>query len=72
MSWDEVPDYMHLESCLPPEISEGNDGEDGSGTAGRNGRKKRRKDEGHEEIWLGTDEIDEILARTYHANKRCV
>ncbi|MCI5674236.1 MAG: NYN domain-containing protein, partial [[Clostridium] symbiosum] len=70
VSWDEVPDYMHLESCLPPEISEGNDGEDGSGTAGRNGRKKRRKDEGHEEIWLGTDEIDEILARTYHANKR--
>ena len=49
---------------------EGNEGEDGSGTAGRNGRKKRRKDEGHEEIWLGTDEIDEILARTYHANKR--
>ena len=70
VSWDDVPDYMHLESCLPPEISEGNDGEDGSGTAGRNGRKKRRKDEGHEEIWLGTDEIDEILARTYHANKR--
>lgn len=70
VSWDEVPDYMHLESCLPPERSEGNDGEDGSGTAGRNGRKKRRKDEGHEEIWLGTDEIDEILARTYHANKR--
>ena len=70
VSWDEVPDYMHLESCLPPEISEGNEGEDGSGTAGRNGRKKRRKDEGHEEIWLGTDEIDEILARTYHANKR--
>ena len=70
VSWDEVPDYMHLESCLPPEISEGNDGEDGSGTAGRNGRQKRRKDEGHEEIWLGTDEIDEILARTYHANKR--
>ena len=23
-----------------------------------------------EEMWIGTDEVDAILARTYHANKK--
>lgn len=57
--WDEVPEYMHVESYFSPE-------------------KKmpdavnadRIADGRAEEIWIGTEEIDAILARTYDANRR--
>lgn len=66
VNWDEVKDYMHLESCLGAfngkrrEIitEEGARSSDGLGGGSA------------EEMWLGTDEVDAILARTYNANKK--
>lgn len=67
VNWDEVKDYMHLESCLGdsngkrrmdaiPELgARSSDGQGGGAS---------------EEMWIGTDEVDAILARTYHANKK--
>ncbi len=66
VSWDKVWQYMHLESWLAsseylgeengflPEIRRN------AGNGGRSG----------EETWIGTEEIDRILDRTYNANKR--
>lgn len=78
VNWDEVPAYMHLESCLASgkrgsarqaldsgqkALTLGARSADGGGGNSRQGKKS-------EEIWLGTEEIDQILARTYHANKK--
>lgn len=66
VNWDEVENYMHL---APAWMAENNGEEndeflpDGIGN-GRGGKKDA------EEVWLGTEEIDEILAKTYHANKK--
>ena len=61
VNWDEVKDYMHLESCLGdsngkrrmdaiPELgARSSDGQGGGAS---------------EEMWIGTDEVDAILART--------
>lgn len=68
VNWDEVADYMHLESCLPPEIVENNGEQPQSG--GKRAGKREKAGTETEEMWIGTDEIDAILARTYNANKR--
>lgn len=68
VNWDEVEDYMHLESCLPPQTVD-NDGEQPQ-SGGKRAGKKRAAGTGTEEMSIGTDEIDAILARTYNANKR--
>lgn len=74
VNWEEVPDYMHLESCLLPEYAKrGGSGAGGEDTANARRKQKGRKPEAgaeSEEIWIGTDEIDQILARTFSANKR--
>ena len=57
---------MHLESCLGASngkrrmeaIEAGARSSDGQGGGSV------------EEMWIGTDEVDAILARTYHANKK--
>lgn len=75
VDWDEAPDYMHLESCLPPEYA-GDVGEDGERAIGGaqilknkiKGRSSAGKNQ--EEKWIGADEIDEIIARTFYSNKR--
>lgn len=59
VSWDAVKDYMHLDSCL----------------AGERGREEKSSgcpvsSKSREEEWIGTDEIDAILERTYYANRR--
>lgn len=57
--WDEVPEYMHVESYfftekkMPDAVN-----------------ADRIADGRAEEIWIGTEEIDAILARTYDANRR--
>lgn len=57
--WDKVKDYMHLECrILQRDVPEE--------TAGLTPKSR----EIPEEKWMGVEEIDEILARTYHANKR--
>ncbi len=66
VNWDEVPDYMHLESCLDGKKREtdasfpGARGSDGSG-----GRPS-----GREEVWLGVEEVDAIVAGASSANRK--
>lgn len=58
--WDQVKEYMHVESVLgkprpePPKMTVPSGPASGLG----------------EEIWLGTEEVDAILERTYHSNSR--
>ena len=65
--WNMVPDYMHLESCLIPARSEEEVLEQ-EATARKREAKERQTAE--KEIFLGTEEIDRILAQAYNANKR--
>lgn len=77
VEWDEVPSYMHLESCLcekgnPPageEYRERYLGEGGFKVSGRE-RFGGNKEAGREEKWIGQDEIEEILSRTFQANRK--
>ncbi len=57
MDWNRVPEYMHLESVLKEKSNE---------TVPAVSAKERKE----EETWLGTKEVDAILARTLEANKR--
>lgn len=58
VSWDEVENYMHLESVLSPNQNETNP----ESLAAFNSNQQ--------EEWIDTDEIDEILARTFYSNRR--
>lgn len=65
VSWDMVPAYMHLESCMEKPREEAcPDGETAEAKQAADKRTAER------EIHLGTEEIDRILAQTYNANKR--
>lgn len=66
VNWDEVENYMHLPPAWVPENDEEETDEFLSDSIG-NGRSVKKD---AEEVWLGTEEIDEILAKTYHANKK--
>ncbi len=57
VEWNEVKNYMHVESYLKPKV-----GQKETKVTGENNQPT-------EELWIGTDEIDRILERTYHANK---
>lgn len=59
VEWDEVEDYMHLESVLKR-------WEKGNGTKEADWEVQKEKTE---EVWLGTEEIDAILEKTYYANR---
>lgn len=59
VGWDQVKDYMHLESVLKP------------------AREDQQEPQTHDPsaqapppAWLGTEEVDAILERTFHANKK--
>lgn len=75
VEWDQVPSYMHLESCLRDkkdsmeEDWERYPGEGGTGISGR-ARLKEMHESGEEEKWIGQDEINEILSRTSYANRK--
>ncbi len=64
--WDEVHDYMHLEKRL----AMGESGCDAQEMDFASARRPPSATAKNEEIWLGTDEIDAILDRTYNANRR--
>lgn len=57
VSWDQVKDYMHLESTLEK-------------TEESKVQKQQMLTEYTEEMWIDAEEIEEILDRTYGANKR--
>ena len=67
--WEEVKNYMHLESCLSKAA-----GEDYAPVKtlpeGENRRENRKGQTEDDEIWMGTEEIDRILNQTYNANKK--
>ena len=52
--WNEVRNYMHLE------------GWEGASAAPQ--EEQQEEPESEPELWIGTDEIDAILAKTYYAN----
>lgn len=65
VEWDQVPDYMHVESVLNetgiPETEE---------SVWKEYQLQNHTKTSTEEKWIGTDEVDEILDRTYHANRK--
>lgn len=65
VEWDEVENYMHLDMVYRP---------DGPKSEQQEARLKRRTGEGRTTGQgvgaIGTEEIDEILHRTYHANRK--
>lgn len=63
VSWDKVKDYMHVESPIQWEVFGGKPGEQA-------GTQQAVPQSQQEEAWIGTEEIDAILARTFDANKR--
>ncbi len=62
--WQEVKDYMHLESTVKDSMQEMSE-EQSSG-----GKKRAGVSAYPEEEWLDPEEIDAILDRTYRANKK--
>lgn len=63
--WEEVKAHMHMESVLK-EAQENN-----AGNRAETGRSRsKREKESPAENWIGTEEVDAILEKTFHANKR--
>lgn len=60
VGWEQVKDYMHLESTLEEAVSSAEDRQ----------REQQPISEYKEEMWIDTEEIDAILDRTYGANKK--
>lgn len=58
VSWDQVKQYMHIDSVLQKE------------TAAAADEAVRPATEVSRQSWIGTDEVDAILERTYGANRR--
>lgn len=56
VSWDEVKDHMHLESILTPKREE-------------NDKLSGTYSEYQEEMWIGEDEVEAIMNRTFYANQ---
>lgn len=76
VSWDRVKEYMHVDSGIIKELQgpdeDGTDGFGADGYSAEGYRAAKRMPEGtaKEEVWLGTDEIDAILERTFYSNSR--
>lgn len=70
--WDQVKDYMHLESCLKAEEETDADRIYKEELLLRKQAARRVASAAREaeEFFVGTDEIDEILSRSTHANSR--
>ncbi len=59
VKWDKVKEYRHVECQLEKEAK-------AEGTSITEPQRQKSQ----EEKWIGTEEIDAILERTYHANKK--
>lgn len=57
VGWQEVPEYMHLESILKEKRKD-------------EMQPQKAAARSVSDEWIGTEEIDEILRQTYYANKR--
>ena len=71
VSWDRVKEYMHVDSGI---VIESPGGEEREGErnpfSGRNQGQSSAGQNACAETWLGTDEIDAILERTFYSNSR--
>ena len=78
VEWDQVADYMHLESCLKEtgqsgeslDVSLNETGRAGALTVNAGRRIREKEQEAAGDTWIGTEEVDEILSRAVHANKK--
>ena len=66
--WEEVPDYMHLPFAT--EAGEGIWNGEAEADLGIAAVERAQRSRENSEVWVGTDEIDAILDRTFNANKR--
>ncbi len=71
VEWDQVPAYMHLESCLPKEKSAGEDLDPALREYALTAPAVRRSMEKKESTdFLGQEEAEKILSRTLNANRK--
>ena len=62
--WDQVQQYMHMESVLGKAAGESEE------PVGALPSQIQTRSESREDKWIGTEEVDAILERTYAANRR--
>ena len=62
--WDQVQQYMHMESVLGKAAGESEE------PVGALPSQIQNRSESREDKWIGTEEVDAILERTYAANRR--
>lgn len=65
--WDEAKSYMHVESDFA--LGAGNSEQEGQIKGFRNPGSSQKR-EASEEPWMGTEEIDAILEKTFYSNSR--
>lgn len=65
VEWDKVPEYMHVESVL--DTAGGILDEE---SAWQEYQMRCSREEEKSEQWIGVDEVDRILDRTFYANKK--
>ena len=65
VEWDKVPQYMHVESVM------GASGETpDEESVWQEYQMRRRREQESSEQWIGVDEVDRILDRTFYANRK--
>lgn len=73
VEWDQVSEYMHLERVLSHRDSardEAKRDQEGNTSQWRKYGRKPEQSNSSKEAWLGVDEVDAILDKTYHANRK--
>lgn len=65
VEWDKVPQYMHVESVLDAS-GETPDEE----SVWQEYQMRRSREQESSEQWIGVDEVDQILDRTFYANRK--
>ena len=65
VEWDKVPEYMHVESVL--DAAAGASDEE---SVWQEYQMRRSREQESTEQWIGVDEVDRILDRTFNANRK--
>ncbi len=70
VSWDQVEDYMHVESAFGYEQRLARSGADATGDKPKRTMSAAESARTVSDEWIGVDEVDAILRQTYGANKK--
>ena len=72
VEWDRVKEYMHVDSPFPDGQGTVPDrgAEEGTGQGSQTGRYGRKKQQEEGPAWIGTEEVDAILEKACHANRK--